>query len=272
MDLLDLPNAPSFEDNRHCLLIVDAFSSYHTSLFSPTKNDLIDQLATYLLWHYNFTERHPNFFQMDGAGELRGARITALMERYGISPRYSEPYDAKPNGRAEKSVELVVKYLWSVLHHSGLSYRFWTYAVTYWTQVRNRIPLVPNTTSSEDSVGESPYTAYFPNSTNNVANFAIFGAFATVHLTKARMIDLNRHTKLDVNTLSGVYLGIAPPGRSRKEVIIHVPCLKKVLVVRQCNLDATFLPYRKTNRRIRPFEHPAIQNRFFYLMRTSEAC
>ena len=64
------------------------------------------------------------------------------------------------------------------------------------------------------------------------------------------MMDLHRHTKLDVNTLSGVYLGTTPPGRSRKAVIIYVPCLKKVLVVRQCNLDATFLPYRKTNRRI----------------------
>ena len=80
MDLLDLPNPPSFEDNRHCLLIVDTFSSYRPSLFSPTRNGLIDQLATYLLWHYNnTTERHPKLFQMDDAEEPRGAEITALM-------------------------------------------------------------------------------------------------------------------------------------------------------------------------------------------------
>ena len=116
---------------------------------------------------------------MDGAGELRGAEITALMQRYNISPRYSEPYDANPDGRAEKSVELVVKYLRYVLHHSGRSSSVCP------------SPLRTNATALEDSVGVSPYTTYFPNSTNNVANFAIFGAFATVHVTKARMIDLN---------------------------------------------------------------------------------
>ena len=43
---------------------VDAFSSYRTALFSPTKNGLISQLSRYLLWHCNYTERHPQFFQM----------------------------------------------------------------------------------------------------------------------------------------------------------------------------------------------------------------
>ena len=46
-----------------------------------------------------------------------------------------------------------------------------------------------------------------------------------------------------------MYLGITPPGRSRKGVIIYVPSLKKVLI-------ATFLPYRRTNRRVKPFEDP----------------
>ena len=39
------------------------------------------------------------------------------------SPRYSEPYDARANGWADKSVEMVVKYLRSVLRcdaHRGL--------------------------------------------------------------------------------------------------------------------------------------------------------
>jgi hypothetical protein len=70
------------------------------------------------------------------------------------------------------------------------------------------------------------------------------------------MGDLHRHTKLDVNTLSGIYLGLTPPRRSRKGVIKYAPALKKVIVVRQCNLDATFLPYRRTHRRIKPFDDP----------------
>jgi len=135
MDLLDLPRAVSFEGNRHCLLIVDAFSSYRVSLFSPTKNGLIDQLGRYLLWHNNYTSRHPKFFQMDGAGELKGQEMQDLMHKYHISPRHSESYDARANGRAEKSVEMAVKYLRSSLHHSGLSYRFWPHAVEYWTQI-----------------------------------------------------------------------------------------------------------------------------------------
>ena len=53
-----------------------------------------------------------------------------------------------------------------------------------------------------------------------------------------------------------MYLGITVPGRSRKGVIIYVPSLERVVIVRQCNLDATFLPYRRTNRRIKPFEDP----------------
>jgi hypothetical protein len=39
---------------------------------------------------------------MDNAGELRGGEMETLMEKYGISPRFSEPYDARANGRAEK--------------------------------------------------------------------------------------------------------------------------------------------------------------------------
>ena len=41
MDLLNLPACPSFEGNIHCLLVIDARSSYQTALFSPTKNGLI---------------------------------------------------------------------------------------------------------------------------------------------------------------------------------------------------------------------------------------
>jgi hypothetical protein len=256
MDLLNLPASPSLEGNIHCLLVIDAWSSYRAALFSSTKNGLIPQLSRYLLWHYNFTERHPKFFQMDNAGELRGGEMETLMEEYGISPRFSEPYDARANGRAEKSVDMAVKYLRSVLHHSGLSARFWTYAVQYWAKVRNRIPLASNSTSADDKIGESPYSTYFPNSTNDVSQFAIFGAFATIHLPKSRMADLKRHTKLDVNTHTGVFLGVTPPGRSRKGVLVYVSQMNMVLVVRQCNLDPTFLPYRKTNRRIKPFEDP----------------
>ena len=101
LDLLNLPAAPSFEGNIHCLLIIDAWSSCRTALFAPIKNGVIAQLARYLLWHLNFTEMHPMFFQMDGAGELKGAEIDALMEKHHISRRYSEAYDARANGRAE---------------------------------------------------------------------------------------------------------------------------------------------------------------------------
>ena len=203
-DLLNLPKAPSFEDNRHCLLIVDAYSSYRTSLFSPTKDGLVAQLGRYLLWHYTYTERHPKVFQMDGAGELKKPEIRALMDKRKITPRYSPPYDPRPNGQAETSVDMAVKYLRSVLHHSGHSYQCWTYAITYWTHIRNRIPLVSNNLSVADNIGENPFSTYFPAATNNVSKLAIFGAFATVHLTKPRMTDLHRHTKLDVNTASGV--------------------------------------------------------------------
>ena len=189
---------------------------------------------------------------MDGTGELKGAEMTAVMDKFGISPRYSEPYDARADGRAEKSVDMSVKYLRSVLYHSGLPAKFWTHALTYWTQIRNRIPLRSNSVHKEDKVGESPFSIHFPGATNVVSNFAIFGAYATVHLTKARMGDLHRHSKLDVNTMSGVFVGITPPGRSRKGVIIWVGSLQKVIIIRQCNLDATFLPYRKSNRRVKP--------------------
>ena len=106
MDLLNLPASPSLEGTIHCLLIIDAWSSYRTALFASTKSGLIPQLSRYLLWHYNFTERLPKLFQMDNAGELKGAKMEALMEKYGISPRYSEPYDARANGRADISVDM----------------------------------------------------------------------------------------------------------------------------------------------------------------------
>ena len=100
MDLMNVPAAPSLEGNIHCLLIIDAWSSYRTAFFSPTKNGLIAQLSRYWLWHFNFTERHPMFFQIDGAGELKGAKIEALMEKYGISPRYSKAYDVRANAKS----------------------------------------------------------------------------------------------------------------------------------------------------------------------------
>ena len=35
-----------------------------------------------------------------------------------------------------------------------------------------------------------------------------------------------------------------------------MPSFKKTRIVRQCELNATFLPYRRTNRRIKPFVGP----------------
>ena len=120
----------------------------------------------------------------------------------------------------------------------------WTYALPYWSQVRNRSPLLSNLVDKEDTVGASPYSTYFPNATNDVSNFAIFGAFATVHLTKPRMRDLHRHSKLDLHTLSGVYVGLISSGRSRTGVIIYVGVLQKVIIVRQCSLDVLALGMR----------------------------
>ena len=51
LDLLNLPAVPSFEGNIHCLIIIDAWSSYRTVLFASTKNGLFPQIARYLLWH-----------------------------------------------------------------------------------------------------------------------------------------------------------------------------------------------------------------------------
>ena len=55
-----------------------------------------------------------------------------------------------------KPVDVAVKYLRSVLHHSGLSYQFWTYAITCWIEIRNRILLASNSVDIEERVGESP--------------------------------------------------------------------------------------------------------------------
>jgi hypothetical protein len=96
MDLLDLPRATSLDGNNHCLLIIDAWSSYRVSLFSPSKDGLINQLALYLTWHKNYTGRSPKFFQTDGAGELCGPPMRALHRKFGISPRVSPAYDARP--------------------------------------------------------------------------------------------------------------------------------------------------------------------------------
>ena len=83
------------------------------SLSSHHRFVLIVQSLSVLCYeeHYNYTSRHPKFFQMDGAGGLTGTEISDLMKQYHISPRYSEPYDARPNGRAEQSKEMAVKYL-----------------------------------------------------------------------------------------------------------------------------------------------------------------
>ena len=70
-----------FEDDCHCLLIIDTWSSYQTSLFAPIKSGVIAQIGRHLLWHFNYTERHPKFVLMDGAGELMGAEITAVVNR-----------------------------------------------------------------------------------------------------------------------------------------------------------------------------------------------
>lgn len=131
IDLLDFPNAPSHDGNKHCLLIIDALSSYRVALFAPTKDGLVGQLGLYLQWHRNYTGRSPKFFQNDGAGELVGEPMAQLRNKYGIRLRVSEPYDPRPNGRAEKSVDMACKCLRSTLHHSGVSCKFWTHAVSY---------------------------------------------------------------------------------------------------------------------------------------------
>ena len=61
-----------------------------------------------------------------------------------------------------------------------------------------------------------------------------------------------------MNTLSGVHLGLRSPGRSRKGVVIYVPLLSEVVVVRPCNLDAKFLPHRRTNLQTKPFHDPSL--------------
>ena len=74
MDLLNLPAVPSIEGNIHCLIIIDAWSSYRTALFAKTKDGLIPQLSRYLLWHYNYTERHPIFFRWTVQGSSRAQK------------------------------------------------------------------------------------------------------------------------------------------------------------------------------------------------------
>jgi hypothetical protein len=126
---------------------------------------------------------------MKGAGEL-----VALMGKYDIIPRYTPLYDPDPNCRAEKSVDMAITIFGLFFTTQACRTGSGTYAVMYWTQIWNRILMASNALSVSDNDGECPFLTYFPAATNNVSNFDIFGAFASVHLTKPRMTEFHRHT------------------------------------------------------------------------------
>ena len=144
-------------------MIVDDYTSAYYVFFIKTKDQVFSMFKTFHKYIQTALGYHLRNIRSNQGGEFLSKEFEAYIHEQGLGQQLTAPDTPMQNGCAEHANRTIVESARAMLHHAGMTYGFWEFAVATATYVRNHSPHRSNGYISpyERLMGYAPETAYF---------------------------------------------------------------------------------------------------------------
>jgi len=180
--------------HEYGVVIVDSFAEMIYFINTKTK-DAIPQQLTHLLQNVmTQSDRKLQRIICDGGSEFINNEVKRWCEQHGVEVHPAPPRTPQLNGIAERHVRVLKEAARTLLHHSGLPFRFWSDATRHFvcTRNRSRIAAATGMTPHETVYGHKP----------SLQHLGVFGCDVYFHVAKQE-----RRITMQVKMQPGIYLG-----------------------------------------------------------------
>ena len=221
---------PSLGGARYMLVAVDDMS--RTVWVFLTKNrsgEAVSECLKQLFAQEGKPKSVTGVVRSDNAKEFCEGDVPAMLKEMGIGQEFSAPEEPEQNGVAERMMCTLKEMTWCLLMMSGLSGRFWGYAIQMAAEIRNNAPTSANPNHSP------PNLLYKGEGGVKVTDLHPFGCYAV--LTREKGVESDGLTA--PKNLEGVFLGFA---RRSKAKLIFVPAKMAVYVSTSIYMDKSKFP------------------------------
>ncbi|KAJ0536907.1 putative RNA-directed DNA polymerase [Helianthus annuus] len=194
----------------------------------PVKNKtkFYTVLQTFLRLVQTQLSRKIKVFQSDGGIEFTNKFVRKILDENDTFHRFSCPYTAPQNGRAERKHRHIVETGLAMLFHANVPISHWVDAFSSATYIINRLP-------TKILNHKSPFELLF-SITPNYTNFRVFGCCVYPYLR-----DYVPH-KLAPRSIPCIFLGYAPQYKGYK---CFDPASSRMYVTRHARFDETCFPF-----------------------------
>ena len=221
---------PSLGGARYMLVAVDDMS--RTVWVFLTKNrsgEAVSECLKQLFAQEGKPKSVTAVIRSDNAREFCEGEVPVMLKEMGIGQEFSAPLEPEQNGVAERMMRTLKEMSRCLLMMSGLSGRFWGYAVQMAALIRNNAPTCANPNHSP------PNLLYKGEGGVEVTDLHPFGCYAV--LTKEKGVESDGLTA--PKNLEGVFLGFA---RRSKAKLIFIPEKMAVYVSSSIYTDESEFP------------------------------
>lgn len=191
------PFEPDVHNFRYFMIILDDVTSMRFVILLKNKFDAVSQLIQFIHMqekqHYQKSGARVVRIRTDNGGEFVNSRFQSFCREHFIIHETTIPRQSFQNGRAERSIRIILDKMRAMHLHSSIPYSFWSYAALY-------AVCVTNVMVSKDNNQPSPYELWH-DTTVDYLRFHPFGCGLVAHVPAP-----NRH-KLEPNGVAGIFLG-----------------------------------------------------------------
>ena len=214
------PFQESVEGYKYSLCIVDAATNtlevYY--LRSKSSDEVKAAFERFLLKYKTKLDAcraagHDVSWRMDNGGEFTSKDLNEFLEEFSIKRSFSIPYAPPQNAHAERMWGILLRCVRTTLAESGVSERFWTFAMDNAVQLHNSLPStkLPKFISPHEALtGEKP----------DLGRFRVFGCVTWYFLPEHE-----RSSKIGPRSLPAINLGCDP---ERKGWLVYIPQLNRI--------------------------------------------
>ena len=205
---------------KYALVIVDASTNEMETYYLPSKsaNLVRDCFESYIKKNQHRLQkcRDAGFdvtWRTDNGGEFMSADLDEFCEEFAVKRSFSVPYTPELNAHAERMWGILLRMVRTTLAESGISERFWTYAMDNAVLLHNSLP-------SEKLEGFMSPKQAVSGQLPDLGRFRVFGCVVWYFLPPHE-----RTSKLGPRALPAINLGCDP---DRPGWVIYVPQLNRI--------------------------------------------
>ena len=156
--------------------IIDKKSRYTLQVYLSTKDKFYHHYQSVITWIKNQTGKAHKVFLSDNGGEFKNSNMDDLHRAEGISHITTPPYTPAKNGIAERFNRTLIEAVCAMLHHAGMSAKYWVECSKYFLYMKNRTP-------HSKLNYRTPYEVFHKRLPHAVS-YLTFGALGYFHIEK----------------------------------------------------------------------------------------